>query len=106
MIARLQIPALTLVVTLLSACAHSPVGLTKAQLGNFTIGVDYGEEELNSFDVLRANFPVKVTNSNAVAGTITDIQWVLRRGGETILSGKVDAVELGAGETKELSVTV
>ena len=106
MIARLQLTVLMLVAALLAACAHTPVGLTKAQLGNFTLGVGYGQEELNSFDSLRANFPVTLTNPNAVAGTVSDIQWVLRRGGETILSGSVESLELGAGETKEIAVPV
>ena len=106
MLARLHTTVSVLAATLLVACAHAPTGLTKAQLNNFEMKVAYGQEELNSFEKLRANFPVSVSNANPLAATLSDIQWVLRRGGETILSGSVEPVVLGAGETQEISIPV
>ena len=80
--------------------------MTKADLAGFSMELGFGKEDLNSFEKIEASFPVSLTNPNAIDGTVSDLQWVLRRAGKTIQSGTLDAVNLAAGETKELTVKV
>ena len=106
MSARLHATLLTLAMVSVVACAHQQPTLTKADLKGFSMEVGFGKEDLNSFEKLEASFPVTLKNQNVLDGTISDIQWVLRRAGKTIQSGTVDAVTLAAGETKEVSIKV
>ncbi len=98
--------AMSLALTLLIGCAHSPEGLTAQQLQTFSMETSNGTEVSTSFSALVAEFPVTFSNPNPLAGNVQDIQWVLRRAGNTIASGQVDAVELAAKESKEVKVRV
>ena len=106
MSARLHAPIIGFAMVFLAACAHQEPTLTKADLASFGMELGFGKEDLNSFEKLEASFPVTLTNPNALGGTVSDLQWVLRRAGETIQSGTIDAVNLAAGETKEVVVKV
>ena len=106
MSARLHAPIIGFAMAVLVACAHQEPTLTKADLAGFSMELGFGKEDLNSFEKLEASFPVTLANPNALDGTVSDLQWVLRRAGKTIQSGTVDAVNLAAGETKELTVKV
>ena len=100
MSARLHAPIIGFAMVFLAACAHQEPTLTKADLASFGMELGFGKEDLNSFEKLEASFPVTLTNPNALGGTVSDLQWVLRRAGETIQSGTIDAVNLAAGEQK------
>lgn len=104
MIVRPSTLTLMLTSALLVACAHSPAGLTKTQLSNFTMDVGLSTKTTTSFDKLTTSFPVSLANPNNVAGSVTDLQWVLRKGGDTVLSGSLDTISLAPGETKTVSV--
>ena len=100
MSARLHAPIIGFAMAFLVACAHQEPTLTKADLASFGMELGFGKEDLNSFEKLRGQFPCDSTNPNALDGTVSDLQWVLRRAGETIQSGTVDAVNLAAGRLR------
>ena len=75
--------AMSLALTLLIGCAHSPEGLTAQQLQTFSMETSNGTEVSTSFSALVAEFPVTFSNPNPLAGNVQDIQWVLRRAGNT-----------------------